>query len=560
MRQLLRVNMTTGQVSREDLPGEWMILGGRALSDAVLAAEVDPTCHPLGVNNKLILAPGLFAGTAMPTSARLSVGGKSPLTGGIKESNVGGNAAQFLTRMGLAAIVVEGASGELMTLALKGDSAELKPAGELAGLGNYPLAAKIRAEYGDKACVISIGQAGEMGQALASVAVTDVEGRPCRHAGRGGLGAVMGAKGLKAVVIDPEGLKIVKGENPEAFSAAVKEFARAVTSGGSLQFFQTYGTAGVVDIASGRGSLPTRNYTQGAYDKKDTINGDALLKLTGERGGTTGHPCMTGCAVRCSNIFNDEQGRYVTSGLEYETICLLGSNLDIDSLDTIAQLDYLCDDYGVDTIETGAAIATLSATDEYDLGDHERAIELLHEIGRGTVLGRVLGQGAAGVAKVYGLSRVPTVKGQSFPAHAPRALKGIGLTYATSPQGADHTAGFVDAEPLSAEGHAPRSRDAQIRTVMVDSLGLCTFNEVRDPEMFAKLASSLLGREVSAVQIEEIGVKYLKVEHEFNLAAGIGPGQDRLPEFMLVDKLPPNDTVWDVSKEDIAAVFGDYPD
>ncbi len=561
-RQLLRVDLTHRRVERQILDQGMVLLGGRALIDALLSSEVDPTAHPLGPSNELIFAPGLLAGTAAPTAGRLSVGAKSPLTGGVKEANVGGQPGLTLARMGLAALIIEGqaAPEESTVLVIEDDSVELTAAPELRGRGNYAVAAALRQKYGQEAVVISVGPAGEFKMAAASVAVTDVEGRPCRHAGRGGLGAVMGAKGLKAVVLIGRDLKPIKGRDPEALKAAVKEYAHVLTASDRASFWRESGTAIMIEISKARGSLPTRNYTAGAYEKTAGINADKLKELIQQRRGRLGHACMSGCVIRCSNVFPGPEGDYLTSGLEYETIVMLGSNLDIDDLDAVAEMDRRCDDYGLDTIEAGAALAVLSETDLFDLGDKKRAVALLDEIGRGTVLGRVLGQGAAVTGRVFGLSRVAAVKGQALPGHAARAIKGLGVTYATSPQGADHTAGFVSAAPLSNQGHAERSREMQISVVVTDSLGLCQFTGLRgEYGLFARLLTPLLGREVSEAEIKKMGQRGLWQEKQFNLAAGLGPGLDRLPEFMSTEPLPPLGTVFDVSVADLDRVFGQYP-
>jgi aldehyde:ferredoxin oxidoreductase len=351
-----------------------------------------------------------------------------------------------------------------------------------------------------------------------------------------------------------------KAADSEAFTEAVKEYARMIRSSKRTAFWMENGTAGLVDVAHARGSLPTRNFTSGAYDKKDRVNADRLKALAAQRKGIMGHACMRGCIVRCSNIFNDPQGRYLTSGLEYETIAMMGANLDIDDLDTIAQMDYRCDDYGIDTIETGATLGILTETDLFRFGDRERALQLIDEIGKGTILGRVLGQGVTTTGKVFGITRIPAVKGQSFPAHEARSLKGLGVTYATSPQGADHTAGFVSEEPLSTEGHTERSRKAQMNVALADSLGLCQFTGLREEyELFARLTGALTGRIPSPEEVRRIGQEALWKERSFNRAAGIGSGQDRLPEFMRSEALPPHNSAFDVKEEDLDRVFDDYP-
>lgn len=468
----------------------------------------------------------------------------------------------ILAQLGVGAVVIRGTSpmARSKVLLLRKRSAEVVDAPELSRLGNYETVETLKDRFGDGVVTVTIGPCGEMKMAAATIAVTDKDGRPCRQAGRGGLGGVMGSKGLKAIVIDPEGSQLRKGADPEAFAEAVKEYTRIILSSKKTAFWRENGTAGLVDVAHARGSLPTRNFTSGAYDKKDMVNADQLKNLAAQRKGIMGHACMRGCVVRCSNIFNDPQGRYLTSGLEYETIAMMGPNLDIDDLDTIAQMDYRCDDYGIDTIETGATLGILTETDLFRFGDGEKAIQLIDEIGRGTVLGRVLGQGVATTGKVFGITRIPAVKGQSFPAHEARSLKGLGVTYATSPQGADHTAGFVAEEPFSTEGHTERSRSAQINVALADSLGLCQFTGLRDDyELFARLTGALTGTVPSPEEVRRMGQDALWKERTFNRAAGIGSGQDRLPEFMRSEALPPNNSTFDVKDGDLDRVFGEYP-
>jgi len=563
MRTRIDVDLEKGTSVRTDLDESALWIGGRALADSILFQEVPPACHPLGTRNLLVFAPGLFAGTPMPTASRMSVAGKSPLTGGIKESNVGGMAGMILAQLGIGGVVIRGISsgGHPKLLHLGKRSVELMEVPELHRLGNYQTVESLKNRFGNEVVILSIGPCGEMNMSAATIAVTDGNGRPCRHAGRGGLGGVMGSKGLKAIVIDPKGSQLRKGADPGAFAEAIKEYTKILKSSKRTAFWQENGTAGLVDVSHARGSLPTRNFTSGAYDKKDRVNAERLKALAAQRKGMMGHACMRGCVVRCSNVFNNPQGRYLTSGLEYETIAMMGPNLDIDDLDTIAQMDFHCDDYGIDTIETGATIGVLSETDLFGFGDRERAIQLIHEIGKGTVLGRVLGQGVTTTGKVFGITRIPAVKGQSFAAHEARSLKGLGVTYATSPQGADHTAGFVAEEPFSREGHTERSRNAQINVAIADSLGLCQFTGLRDDyDLFARLIGALTGKMPSVDEVQRIGREALWQERMFNEAAGIGHGQDRLPEFLRSEALPPNNSAFDVEDKDLDRVFGDYPE
>jgi len=563
MKYRLDIDLEKNEISKEKIPQEAIWLGGRSMIDWIMTKEVPPTCHPLGPRSKLIFAPGLFAGTVIPTASRLSIGGKSPLTGGIKESNVGGMAGIVLSRLGIGALVISGISSapSPQVLVIGVDSAELVEAPELKGKGNYDAVGILEERFGKEKVFISIGPCGEIKMAAATIAVTDTNGHPCRHAGRGGLGAVMGSKGLKAVVLDPAGIKVRKPKDADLFSGPLKEYIATIESSKRTAFWKENGTAGLIDVSHMRGSLPTRNFTMGSYEKKDAINARRLKENISERGGVMGHPCMRGCIVRCSNIYHDEKGAYLTSGLEYETIVLLGANLDIDDLDTIANLDYRCDDYGIDTIETGATLGVLTDTDLFSFGDRRRALDLIDEIGRGTVLGRILGQGATVTGKVFGIVRIPAVKGQAIPGHSARALKGLGVTYATSPQGADHTAGFVSEEPFSKEGHTIRSRDSQINVALADSLGLCQFTGLRSEyDLFARLIGPLTGKTPGKEDVRSIGSKALRREKTFNTRAGISPGQDRLPEFMKWETLSPSGEVFDVEDQDLDRVYGEYPE
>ena len=447
--------MTDLSVKAEDVPEEYQGLGGRGLTSAIVAKEVDPTCSPIGSSNKLAFAPGLLGGTNCANSGRISVGGKSPLTGGIKEANSGGQAGGYLAKLGISAIVVEGMAQDdkLHKLFVSKEKCELLPADELKGMGNYATVERLKDEYGLDMGFVSIGQAGEWKLAGATVAFTDRELRPTRHAGRGGLGAVMGSKGLKAIIIDPAEGEAAPLVDKEAFKEAAKRFAKAlqehpVTSEG----LPTYGTDVLINVINEAGALPTRNFSNGRFEGADKVGGETLNKITVERKGDPSHGCMTGCIIRCSGTFLDGKGNHVSKWPEYETVWAWGPNCGIDDLEAIARIDRACDDIGVDTIETGAAVAVAMEGGVKEFGDAAGAEELIAEVGEGTPLGRILGSGAGVTGKAFGVRRVPVVKNQALPAYDPRAVKGIGVTYATSPMGGDHTAGYAVATNIMKVG------------------------------------------------------------------------------------------------------------
>lgn len=576
MDKILRVNMNVNgnpEVKVEPI-GDYAGLGGRGLTSAIISKEVPPLCHPLGEDNKLVIAPGLLSGSAAAMSGRISVGCKSPLTGGIKEANSGGQAAQVLGRLGYAAIILEGKSenGNLYKIFINKDGVQIVEDNDLKMLGNYDTIDRMKSEYGDKITCISIGQAGEMKLAAASVAFTDMELRPTRHAGRGGVGAVMGSKGIKVIVIDDTGMKMRSPNDPEKFKEANKQFVNGLkkhpVTGEGLP---AYGTNVLTNVVNEAGGFPTNNFKQGRFDGAPQISGEALAELETQRGGNPTQGCHRGCVIRCSGTFNDKQGNFLTKQPEYETVWAHGANCGIDDLDDIAMLDRLDDDYGLDTIEMGVTIGIAMDAGLADFGDSGAAINLVKEVGKGTHLGRILGSGAGITGKVFGVERVPVVKNQSMPAYDPRAVQGIGVTYATSTMGADHTAGYSvtanllgvggSVDPLSPQGQVELSRNLQISTAAIDSTGMCLFIAfaILDQEetfnALVDMINAFSGLNLTGGDVAEMGKKILKMEKEFNRQAGFTEKDDRLPDYFLKESLPPHDVKFDVSEADLDSVF-----
>ena len=578
MDKLLRINMSApeGPSFETDTLGTYAGMGGRAMTSAVIAAEVPPTCHPLGEANKLVIAPGLLSGSAAAMSGRLSVGCKSPLTGGIKEANAGGQAAQVMGRLGYAAIILEGkpADDSLYKVIINKDSVTIESAADIKGLGNYATVEKLAAQYGEKLAYITIGQAGEMKMSAASIAVTDMEARPTRHAGRGGVGAVMGAKGIKAIVLDDAGCAMRKPADPEKFKAANKAFAEglrkhAVTGEGMPAF----GTNVLTNVINEAGGYPTHNFKMGQFDGASKISGEAQAALENERGGegSATQGCHRGCIIRCSGTFYDKNGNFVTKQPEYETVWAHGGNCGIDNLDIIAQLDRMDDDFGLDTIEMGATIGVAMDAGLAEFGDGQAAINMIKEVGKGTPLGRILGNGAAVTGQVFGVERVPVVKRQAMPAYDPRAVQGIGVTYATSTMGADHTAGYAvgpnilgvggSVPALKPEGQVDLARNLQIATAAIDSTGMCLFVAfpiLDQPETFnalVDLIGAFIGQPMTAESVTELGKAILTNEREFNKAAGFTFKHDRLPDFFKKETLPPHNITFNVTEEELDTLY-----
>jgi aldehyde:ferredoxin oxidoreductase len=489
------------------------------------------------------------------------VGAKSPLTGGIKEANSGGTAAFALSRQGIRALVLEGCTNvknrPYLLLVEKG-SAKLLDAEKYQGMSNTHLNMHLKERFGDKVSLITNGPAGEMKLAGAGISISDPQGRLSRFAARGGLGAVMGAKGVKAIVIRHE--ENYPRPKTEQFAEFLKQSVEVLQADyAATKVFPVFGTASMVEFSNTLGCLPTHNFTAGQFEEHENISGETLANIIRERGGEgkAGHRCMAGCLVRCSNIYADSDGKEVVSPLEYETIGMLGSNLGIGDLDAIAHMNSICNDVGLDTIETGAALGVAMEAGLIKFGDTEQALSLLREVEKGSDLGRLVGSGAVTVAKVYGVSRVPAVKGQAISAYDPRAVKGTGVTFATSPQGADHTAGltiFLKIDHSKPDGQVEISRDLQISRAGIDSLGLCSFNAgplAKEPGIIQGLLSSFYGIEVSQDILNELGRRVLEFEIRFNRAAGLGSAHDRLPHFMTKEKIGPKGLTFDISDKEL---------
>jgi aldehyde:ferredoxin oxidoreductase len=571
MDKIVRVNMTDLTTKTEAVPEAWAAYGGRALTSTIVAAEVPPTCHPLGPNNKLVFAPGLLSGTPAANSGRLSAGAKSPLTYTIKESNAGGTAAQLLSRLGIKAMIIEGLPTKEDTwysLHIDKEGVTISEETELIGKNNFAVIEALEARLGKKTGILTIGTAGEFRMASANISVKDPDSKIRSH-GRGGLGAVMGSKKIKFISINGEGAPPVKIAEPDKFKVAARVFAKSLLDHPvSGQALPTYGTNVLVNILNEAGGLPTRNFRYGQFEDHDMISGETMHDTIVARGGRPKHGCHAGCIIQCSQVYNDKEGNYLTSGFEYETVWGMGANCCTNNLDDIAKADSLMDDIGIDSIEGVVILSVAMEAGIIPFGDSKGCLRLLEdEIGKGTPLGRILGGGAGSVGYAYGLTRVPVVKNQGIPAYDPRTVKGIGITYATTTMGADHTSGYTIAtnilnvggyvDPLKKDGQVELSRNLQIATAAVDSTGMCifiAFPALDTPECLPALIDMInarFGLSLGGDDVVELGKYVLKTEHQFNIKAGFNNAHDRLPEFFSLDPVPPHNLVWDFSDEEI---------
>ena len=568
MAKILRVNLSKGVANYENVKPDYKTLGGRGLTSKIISDEISPTCDPLSGENKLIFAPGIMAGTAFPNNGRLSVGAKSPLTQTIKESNMGGTAGQYLAKLGLKALIVEGVSDTFVYLKLSKGNVEILSADEVAGRGNLGTIGIFKEKYGELASILSIGQAGEKMLSAAAIAGTTPDFFP-RMAARGGLGAVMGSKKLKAIVIDGSDGDGIEVSDPDKLKTASKSLSKGIMQHPLIPAFENLGTAFLVNMINGAGALPTKNFSKGKFENAAKISGEHMAEVLSKRpNAKMKHRCMSGCLLNCSNVYTDEKGEVVTSGLEYETLGLVGSNCMIDDLDIIAEIDRFCDDYGVDTMDVGNALAVAMESGQIPWGDAVKALEWVKEIGTGTKNGAMIGNGCRFTGETLGVKRIPVVKGQSISSYDPRVLKGTGVTYASSTMGADHTCGNAlpspanpDYNPSAPTGQGPVSKFLQAFFAAIDSIGMCLFASLPMldmPELQKELISAVsakLGEDLSDDYLMELGGMVMKIERQFNEAAGFSEKDDRLPDFFYEEKLEPSGGVFDVPQEEINAVY-----
>lgn len=611
----------------EEVPEEYKALGGRGLTSKIVSDEVPPNCHPLGPKNKIVIAPGIVTGTSAPSSGRVSVGAKSPLTGGIKESNAGTSFGQMLARLRIKAIIIQGKIwreyinydyediadkkvsevkkivmeerlnpnkilliekanknrpslidwledeiNKYYILKISKDGAELIESDKYSGKGLYQAFNEIHDDFGEKIGLCGTGIAAEMSGANSGICFNDLEGRATRYAGRGGLGAVMDSRGLKFIIIDDADAPGVEIKDNEQFKKGRNKITKALQEhdvtkpGGALN---KYGTSVLINIVNEARGLPQRNFSSGRDERSSKVSGEIKAEEIEKRGGTKPHPCHPGCIIQCSEIWVKPDGTDPVGVLEYESIWALGPNCGIYDLDVIGELNRACNDLGMDTIEAGNTIAVAMEGGLAEFGDGDKALELLEEIREGTPLGRILVNGTEFTGKALGVTRIPTVKGQAMPAYEPRAIKGIGVTYATSTMGADHTAGYTiapeilsvggDADPIDAE-KAEISRNLQYATAALDSTGYCLFTAfaILDiPEGLEGIIETLngvLGTNLTTEDVPEIGRQVIEVEREFNKKAGFTRKHDRIPEFMKIEMLPPSNEVWNVTDEELDKV------
>lgn len=549
MRKYLNINLKQRSIEVEEFHGEAIVRAGRHFIAKTLLAAGAATVAPLSAQNPLIFSAGPFAGTNFSNANRLSVGCKSPLTGGIKEANAGGTFGFALGQIELAGFTLHDASPDwvLIRISKEGvvsfDSAE-----PYLGKGNNEVAGLLFEKYGKKISFALCGPVGEYLGLIAGIAFPDTDGRPSRLAARGGVGAVMGSKKVKAIVIDLH--KMPTFHDRKKLMGAIREYGAKLGEQPAIDTFKRFGTAAVGDFTNHIGGLPVNNFSVG----RQVTEADGPFKLGGSyireqnlaRGGQTAHACMPGCMIECSNVYVDEQGQELVSPLEYETLGLMGSNCGLDDPDDVARLNAVVNDLGVDTIEVGAMLGVLMETGQSPFGNVAFMMEALQEMRRGSQRGRLLAQGAATVGEHFGVARVPVIKRQGISAYDPRVIEVTGISMMLTAQGADHTAGNLPAFECQGKTTAELvavSLAAQVSAAIADSLGLCIFGRsVSDSnaELIIAALNDAHGTRLEVPFLKALGREVLDMEWAFNQAAGFTAQDDELPEFFYSEALQPS--------------------
>ncbi len=552
MRKYLHINLNDRSVRTEEFQGEAIVRAGRHFIAKTLlelgAAKVDPSSP----DNPLIFSAGPFAGTNFSNANRLSVGCKSPLTGGIKEANSGGTFAFALGQLEMAGFTLYGASKEWVVIRVTKDGAITYESAEpYMGKGTNEAAALLFEKYGKKVSLALCGPVGEYLGLTAGISITDTDGRPSRLAARGGVGAVMGSKKVKAIVADLN--KMPTFHDRKKLIGAIREYGARITKDPAIDNYRRLGTAMVADINNRLGGLPVRNFSAGrmveASEGPFKLGGDYVRELNMSRGGNPSHACMPGCQIECSNIYVDKDGKEIVSPMEYETLGLMGSNCGLSDPDDVARVNAAANDLGVDSIETGAMLAVLMEAGLGKFGDAEFMLKALDDMRRGNERGRIFAQGAARVGEHYKVARVPVIKKQSLAAYDPRVIEGTGVTMMVTAQGADHTAGALltlDTKNMSTAEVVAASLDIQASWAAVDSLGLCIFGRsvtAASTDLVVSALNDAHGTNLDASFMRTLGMEALKMEWEFNRAAGFTEKDDELPEFFYTEPLAPTNRV-----------------
>ena len=552
--KIARINLTTGTVTVEKLDTDLAkkFIGGRGLGTKIVYDEGCATVDPLGPDNKLVYITGPLTGAGAPSSGRYMVVTKSPLTGMIASSNSGGIWGAKLKYAGWDAIIVEGEAPEWTYISIEDDKVELHDAREYVGVMSEELDDKLKAKHGEGSSVLNIGPAGEKKVLLAAI-MNDKD----RAAGRSGVGAVMGSKKLKAIVVKTSRTSLDNIADIDALKAATKRSMELIKENGVTgSGLRALGTAVLVNIINNVGSLPTKNWQESYYEQGEDISGETLA----EKYLVKPSACHR-CPIACGRVVNIN-GK-VAGGPEYEPLWAYGANCGNNDLNVIDECNMLCNEYGLDAIGTPCTIA--AAMELYqrgaikeeecagvplEWGSTKALIEWTKRMGNPeTELDWLMSSGSARLCEHYGMPEISmSVKKQEMPAYDARGIQGIGITYATSNRGGCHVRGYmISPEILGLPQQLDRTvvdekaawaKTFQDLTAVIDSMGHCLFTSfAMGAQEYTDLLNAATGTNWTAEQVLEIGDRIYNIERMFNKAAGMKPEDDRLPKRLLKDPI-----------------------
>ena len=566
MGKILRVNLTEGKITEEAIPEKTarMYLGGGGLATKYLYDEVKKGTDPFSPDNELIFMTGPLTGTSCPSAGRYSVVSKSPLTGTWAQANSGGFWAPDFKRTGYDGVIFKGIAKKPVYLVCEDGKAELRDAGHLWGMKTPETTDAIQNDLGKQFKVACIGPAGEK-----KVRIACIMNDKHRAAGRCGLGAVMGSKNLKAIAA--KGTKKVPIANPEKFMSVSKKQYDLIRDSMLKVGLETHGTNLLLDMVNVRGGLPTRNWQVGMFDHVDKINGPALTDNV-----LKNRVACYACPIACGRVSEIKTGKWAGKegeGPEYESVVLLGSACDVDDLNAITMANFLCNEYGIDTISAGSIVAfamecyekgILTKKDtgglEIKFGDPDILVELIDKIGKREGIGELLGEGTKRVAEKLGKGSekfAMQVKGLELPAYDSRAAKITALGYAVASRGGDHMTGyiqgptFIDTPFLVVDDskiddlYVPKPKDATVlrdlenALTMFDVTGTCKFMGLMlNAREWVDLISSVTGWEFSIEDFKMTGERIVNLSRAFNMRDGFSRADDNLPKRLVEEPMP----------------------
>ncbi|MGR8919982.1 MAG: aldehyde ferredoxin oxidoreductase C-terminal domain-containing protein [Gammaproteobacteria bacterium] len=552
MRKYLHIDLTDRSVREETFDGDQVARAGRYFIARTLLEQGAATVDPLGPDNPLIFSAGPFAGSNFSNANRTSVGCKSPLTGGVKEANAGGSFGLALGQLEIAGFTFYGQADDWTVMHIHKDgSITWDDATPYLGKGNFECAEMLHEQYGNKVSLAICGPVGEYQGLLAGIAMSDTDKRPARLAARGGVGAVMGSKKVKAVVVDLD--KMPTFHDRKKLLKGIKDYGQKLRADEAINVLKDYGTAMMADYTNYVGGLPVNNFTSGRQVDPDAgvlkMGGDHIREQNTARGGTTSHACMPGCMIECSNVYADADGNEIVSPVEYETLGLMGTNCGITDPDDLARLNWHANDLGIDTIETGAMMGVLLDAGLAEFGDVAFLQSVLDAIRAGSEDGRRWAQGTAAAGEHYKVARTPVVKRQGISAYDPRVIEVTGISMMVTAQGADHTTGNAPKYECSGKDIdelVDVSMEMQTLCATADSLGLCVFGRSvtnAHIDMIVGLINDACGTALEPDFFHELGRETLRLEAEFNRAAGFTEADDELPAFFYEEALAPSNQV-----------------